>query len=361
MEEQVKKAETGVERAWPRVMAWVGGATAIIGLFASVGAGVTWFITHRALHTEKQTKLALAQTQAKQGDYQASILTYSDILKADPSDSTVLDQQLDTTMLWVENYRATESHSQNAADASAVELGNIFVILEAGLARTKGSRAADVEAHLGWAHWLNQHIAQREFGPAAEQNIRSALAADPQNVYANAMLGNLMLQNRGSLSQATHFLDIAVSTGKARPFVRTLEVGGLIYLDKPGARAEQVKVANDMRKSGEVLDESYKSRILSFCFDPIVTHHEELTESLSAVPPDDAWKTYLWLDDTPREGWDEKYQLMVHDFIQANLLEISGKREEALAKYRALLAELGNHGSSMENAVIAGIARLSHQ
>ncbi|HTW80109.1 MAG TPA: hypothetical protein VME23_11240 [Terracidiphilus sp.] len=360
MEEQVKKAETEVKRAWPQVMAWVGGITAIIGLFASLAGGVAWFVNHQKQHAETRAKLALAQTQAQQGEYQASVQTCADILKADPTDQSALNQQLNATMLWVENYSVADSDGKSLADVSAPELDQIFTILDAGLTRSKGSQAADIQAHLGFAHWLNQKIAEREFGPAAEQDLRAALATDPSNVYANAMMGNWMLQNRGNFSQAIHYLDSAVSTGKERPFVRTMQLGGLIDLDQPGARAEVVKVANNMRSSGEDLDAGIKKDILTFCFDPIITHREELTESLSAVPPDDAWKTYLWLDDTKKEGIDQKMQLQVRDFIQANLLEISGKRQESLAKFRALLQELVGNGSAMENPVRAAIARLSH-
>jgi tetratricopeptide (TPR) repeat protein len=360
MEEQLKKAELGVKKKWPLVMGWVGSATAIIGLFASIAGGVTWFVNHHKQKSARQAEIALAQAQEKQGDYQASVQTYADILKADPTDGSVLNQQLDATMLWVENFHIVVGEGQSATDLAAPQLDEIFSILDAGLTRTKGSQPADVQAHLGWAHWLNRHIAEREFGPAAEQDFRAALATDPSNVYANAMLGNWMLQNGGNFTEAIHFLDIAVAGGKARPYVRELQLGGLIYLDQPGARAEQVKVANDMRNSGEAIDEGDKRRILSFCFDPTVTDHGELVESLSAVPPDDAWKTYLWLDDTQQEGRDEKTQLMVRDFIQANLLEISGRRQESLAKYRLLLGELGNDGSTMEEPVRAAIARLSH-
>lgn len=360
MEEQVKKAEIGVKRAWPHVMAWVGGITAIIGLFASLAGGVAWFVNHHRHHAEIQAKLALAQAQATQGEYQASVQTCVDILKADPTDRSALNQQLDATMLWVENYHIVVSEGKSAADVSAPELEEIFAILEAGLTRTNGSQAADVQAHLGWAHWINQHIAEREFGPAAEQSLSAALVSDPSNVYANAMLGNWMLQNRGNFSEAVHFLDIAVSTGRERPLVRRLQLGGLIDLDKTGARAEAVKVANDMRNSGEHLDAESRKRVLTFCFDPIFTNHAELTESLSTVPPDEAWKTYLWLDDIQEDGLDEKARLWARDFIQANLLEVSGKRQESLVKYRALLQELGNNGSAMENSVRAAIARLSH-
>jgi len=361
MEEQIKQAETDIKRAWPRVMAWAGGISAIIGLFASIAGGVTWFINHHNRHSEQQAQLALAQTQAAQGDYQASIETYSDLLKADPSNISIVEKQLDTTMLWVENYLAPAGEGQNSADLSAVEIGNMIAILEAGLTRAKGSRAADIEAHLGWAHWLNQKIAAREFGNAAEQNMRAALASDPSNVYANAMLGNWTLQNGGDLTVAVRMFNTATATTKDRPLVRRMQFGGLVYLDKPGARAETVKVANDMRNSGEDLHAGFKRRIVGFCFDPVFVDQKALTESLSAVSPDQTWKTYLWLDVAPSDGPDIRTQRANHDFIQADLLEISGKTNEALEKYRALLGQLGSNGSPLERPLRAAIARLSRR
>jgi tetratricopeptide (TPR) repeat protein len=357
MGEEIKNLEQGAKKAWPVVMGWVGGITALIGLFATLGGGVTWLVNHHKAKTERQVKLALAETQASQQDYQAAVQTYGDLLKADPLDRPVLDLQLNTAMQWAENFHVTVREDQHAEDLAGPALDQIFAILEAGLTRTKGSQAADVQAHLGWAHWLNQHIAEREFGPAAEQNLRAALAADPSNVYANAMLGNWMLQNGGNFSEAIHHFDVAVSTGKARPLVRKMQIGGLLHLDEPGARAAQIKAANDMRKAGEPLDEAYKSRILSFCLDPLVTDHKELTESLSAVPPNEAWQTYLWLDDNTSEA--EVHNLN-HDFIHANLLEISGKREESLEKYRLLQQELKNSSGTMKDSVDAAVARLSH-
>ncbi len=234
-----------------------------------------------------------------------------------------------------------------------------MLILDAGLSRVAGPQAADVRAHIGWAHWLN-YIDKREFGPAAEQNLRAALAADPSNVYANAMLGNWMLQNGGSFNEAIQHLNAAVSTGKSRPFVRSLQLGGLRSLEVRGARAEIIKAVNDMRKVGEPLDEGLKSRVLGFCCDPVVTNHTELVESLSAVPADDAWQTYLWLDDQPQTEEDSKYQLRKHDFIAANILEISGNRGESLEKYRLLQQELKNQRGSMKNSVDEAVARLSH-
>ena len=356
MGDETQKAETGAKRAWPVIMSWVGGISALIGLFASIAGGVTWYRNHRDQHTELQGKMAVAQAQAKEGEYQASLESYADILKNDPLYRPALDQQLNTAMLWVEDFHVPAREDQNAAELAAPALDQIMATLDSGLTRSKGSQAADVQAHIGWAHWLNQHIAEREFGPATEQNLRAALAADPSNVYANAMLGNWMLQNGGSFTEAIQHFGTAESSGKARPFVRALELGGLIHLDKKGARAAVVKVANDMRKSDEPLVETFKTRIMGFCFDPVVTDHDELAESLVAVPADEAWQTYLWLDDNAEHL---QSHALVRDFIQANLLELSGKRPEALQQYRLLQPQLKNGSSSMKESVDAAIARLA--
>jgi len=259
-------------------------------------------------------------------------------------------------MQWDEDFRVFAREGQNSADPAAAALDQIMAILDSGLTRSTGSQAADVQAHIGWAHWLNQHIAEREFGTAAEQNFHAALNADPSNVYANAMLGNWMLQNGGNLADAMQHLNSAVATGKVRPYVRRLELGGLIYLDRMGSRSELVKAANDMRKSSEPLDDTTKARIVGFCFNPLVTDHEELSESLTAVAADEAWQTYLWLDNKPD---DQQGELLVHDFISANLLELSGKRRESLEKYRLLQLRLKDKSGTLKNSVDAAVARLT--
>lgn len=356
MDEEIQKIEQGAKREWPVVMGWVGGITALIGLFASLAGGVAWFVNHHKQNAETQAKMALAEAQAKQAEYQASLESDGDILKEDPLYRPALDQQLSTAMLWVEDFHISAQDDQNAADLAARALDQILPILDAGLTRSKGPTAADIEAHIGWAHWLNQHIAEREFGTAAEKDLRAALASDSSNVFANAMLGNWMLQNGGSFPEAIQHFDAAIATGKARPLVRKLQLGALIYLDQKGARAALLKAANDMRKSGEPLGDSAKRRILGFCFDPVVVDYGELEESLSAAPPDEIWKTYLWLDNMPE---DAQAQSEVNDFISANLLELAGKRKESLEKYRQLQKQLTSQPGSFKNSVDAAVARLS--
>jgi tetratricopeptide (TPR) repeat protein len=341
------------------ILSWVGGATAVLGLIGSLSGWFHTFDSHRTQRAELNAKMAVAQGQLKQGEYRASVRSYGDVLKTDPLYSPALEGQLDAAMLWVENFQVLGRDGEKAADAAGSLLDEMMPVLDAGLARSRGSRAADVQAHVGWAHWLNWHIAEREFGPSAVQNLRAAVERDKSNVYANAMLGNWMLQNNGNFQEAIGHLNTAAATGKARPLVREMQVGGLLHDEVRGARAELVKAVNDMRKNGEALNDGQKHRILGFCYDPGVTNSEELGESLSAVPADDAWKTYLWLDDSQDEDQTEKTRSLSRDFIYANLLEVSGKRTEALEKYRLLQRDPQIKHFSFKDRVDDAVKRLS--
>jgi tetratricopeptide (TPR) repeat protein len=362
MDEEVEKVEAEVKKEWPALISGVGGITALLGLVATMAGGVTWLVNHHKQSQERQAKMALAQAEADQGEYQAAVASYGEILKDDPTDEPALDAQLKTAEKWVEDFHVSAPEGQDTTVTAGAMLDQIMPVLDAGMARAGGAQAAasrtdnraDILAHIGWAHFLNQKIAEREFGSAAEDDLRAALKQDANDVYANAMLGNWLLETDGDFDEAMHDFNTAVATGQERPMVRTFELGGLRYLDRKGARAAQVRAANDMRKGGEPLGEDAKSRIVSFCFEPGVLERDELMESLTAVSPDEEWKTYLWLDDGPGSGQHQ----VAHDFIQANLLELSGDRGGALAKYRALQQGLKDEPGSLKEQVDAAVERL---
>ena len=346
--------EPRAKRAWAVIAAWIAGISAVLGFIGATTGFFGNIRDHFHHNAALDLQFATAQSQSRQGDYQAAVQTYADILKADPVSRPALDQQLQTTMLWVEHFHTYVKEGEDPAGMAGPQLDQIILILDAGLPRTKGTANADVEAHLGWAHWLNQHIAAREFGNTAEHDFRAALTTDPNNVYAHAMLGNWMMQNGGSFAEAVDHLHAAVATGKARPFVRALQIGGLGSSGQDGARAELVRTVNDMRKGNEPLSAEGKSRILGWCFTPEL-EPAELNAALTAAPSDEIWQTYLWLDAQPDE--EDAFQ---RDFIQASLTEISGNRAAALAQFRAVQQKLKAHPGSLQQKVNAAVARLSH-
>jgi tetratricopeptide (TPR) repeat protein len=361
MSNDVQQSEPRAGRAWTTILAWIGAVSAVLGFIGAVTGFFGNIQGHFHHNAQRDSQMAVAQSQSRQGDFQASVQSYADILKTEPLYRPALDQQLQATMLWVEDYHVYLKPGEDPGAAVAAQLDQIIAILDAALARTNGPPAADVQAHLGWAHWLNQHVAEREFPPnaAAERDYRAALSTDRANVYANAMLGNWITLNGGSLAEAIQHFNAAVTTGKARPFVRTLQLAGLRNRDEPGARAALMKAVNEMRKNGEPLDAEDRHRILGFCCDPTVSDHAELTESLSAVPADDAWQTFLWLDDQQNKGKDPKSQRLINNFIAADIAEISGDKQKSLDDYRALQKELKNQGSTLTDATDRAVARLS--
>ena len=220
-----------------KISGWVAAIAALIGLFASLFGGVQWIKDHWTQRSDIRTELAVAESQTKRGVYEMAVATYQDILKKDPQNQQAADGQVTATMRWVENFSVLTHEGENATDLASPKLDAIMPILDAGLARAEDGRAADILAHIGWVHWLNRHIAQREFGPAAEQSFRRALEIDPSNVYANAMLGNWLLQTNGSMPDAFRHFATAVQSGEERPWVRTMQLGGLIYNDAPQAQS----------------------------------------------------------------------------------------------------------------------------
>jgi hypothetical protein len=235
------------------------------------------------------------------------------------------------------NFHVLVPEGQKAEDLAGPPLARLKNVLEAGLSRAgdKTSRSADILAHLGWAHWLNQKIAFKEFD-GAEPLFRQALAIDPSNVFANAMIGNWLLQRHGDGAAAIREFQTALGTGKERPLVRAMQIGGLLHNDEPGMRAELVKALNDMRANSEPLDAGTRSRA-RYLYDVTLAEGTEFHDVLTAVPADQNWKTYLWLSPgTPADAGEQ----CKRDFIQASLAGLGGDRGAAANAFKALMLTL---------------------
>lgn len=302
-------------------------AAALLSLFAIVSRWIP-------RTSPADPRLATARTQTELGEHESAFRTYGDVLRSGKADTAVMDLQAAAAMAWLRDFRVTIAEGQKAQDVAGPPLAEIIAVLEAALSRTgdHGPLAGDVLAHLGWAHWLNQHIAYKEFGATAERLLRKSLTVDPGNVFAHAMLGNWLLQTHGDAAEAIQHFNAAEATKQQRPLLRQMQLGGMIYNHDPGIPAAVMRVMDHMRLNGESIPKSYRSRLMIY-FRP--GNNEELQEMLSAVPPQNAWATFLWLDD-PSTKRDDKYDAFRRDYIHARVLEVEGKTAEATA----LLTEL---------------------
>jgi tetratricopeptide (TPR) repeat protein len=336
---------------------WIAAAMIVaLSVFTAARMGLgPWHASHeRKLLIEQLLHTAAAQ--AEQTEYESAFESYQRILQLDPANQAAQDGQVDAAIRWLQNFHVLAPEGQKAEDIAAPQLAQLKGVLEAGLARTTGNdtRAADILAHLGWAHYMNEKITFKEFGNA-ERYFQQAVAIAPTNVYANAFLGNWLLQTRGDPAQALSHFHTAFATRQERSLVRSLQLGGLHYNEAPGLRGELLKALNEMRVNQEPLDRSLQSRLF-YLYDPTVSSAAELREVLTAVPLDDAWKTYLWLN--PESPGDST---VAHDFVQANLTEISGDRAKALAEFKALAVALRTQhfNGRIADYTAAAITRLS--
>lgn len=309
----------GAASARRRSLLILSAAVAFVLLFL---VSKSWFNSH----AEEQKRLKIitqlistSRTQAGLGEYESSYRSATQAAKVAPADTVALNEQVDAAMRWLENYSVLVPEGAKAEDVAVPQLAELMLVLDAGLARTtqKEPRSADILAHIGWAHWLNSHIAEKEFGPAAQQAFRQAIAVDPTNVYANAMLGNWLLQNQGSLAEASKRFSIALSTGRERPLVRTMQLGAMLYDDADGVSGQALKALNDMRKNNEPIADSYRTRFYSYLFSPY-SSPKLLSSVVSAIPKEEAWQTYLWLDTPPSR--DPAATKRNHDLMRAKLL-----------------------------------------
>jgi tetratricopeptide (TPR) repeat protein len=292
--------------------------------------------------------MASGAQQQRRGDNAAAFRSFKHAVELDPIDREAQASEAQAAMLWIETVH--ENDSQTFSEVA----NQVLPVLDAELVRAKGSQAGDLLAHIAWANSLKYRDGLLE-GIDVDGNLKAALAADPSNVYAHAMSGSWILSQGGDVKSAESHFSAALAAGRVRPYVRTLQVGALTEGDSAEKDAAALRVANDMRKSGEMLDPSLRHRIFRNTFEWPFPSRDRLTSSLSVLSPQDTEATYDWLNDRPADdvkSWSRA-------FIMANLSEVQGHRAEALAQYKALQQQLRNTNSSLVSDVNAAVVRLS--
>src|SRR5262249_55936453 len=156
----------------------------------------------------------------------------------DPIDRDAQTSEARAAMLWLETLRAQNLTFTDVAN-------QLLPVLDGALARAKGSAAGDLLAHIAWANFLKDRDAIRE---DVDASLKAAFAADPHNVYAHAMSGFLILWQGGEVKSAESQFAAALATGRARPYVRQLQVSALTNGESPEKDAAALRVANEMRK-----------------------------------------------------------------------------------------------------------------
>ncbi|HXA76313.1 MAG TPA: hypothetical protein VNV41_04205 [Candidatus Acidoferrales bacterium] len=332
---------------------WIGYLTAMFSLIATV-MGVAKYAFDRA-ETKKHLAALLAaeNEQQTEHDYQSAWETLAKAAQLDPRSVKVQAAQRNLAMAWLEDVHLHEN--QKFSDVTQ----QLEPVLTQAVAASKpGPEKADLRAHIGWAYFLESRDGRSDLDP--EVAYREAIAENPQNPYAEAMLGHWILwQNCGRIKEASEHFAAALSSQRQTDYVRLLELTALLNCHNDQADWEVIRVANAMRKEQRTVDQTERQQILSIYYGELVPETTATLEFINAVPPSEHVATFRWLfavldsDPDDADRWSRAY-------FRGTLEEAAEMRDDALSDYRSSLSHT-SRGTSLWQAANAGVKRLSKQ
>jgi hypothetical protein len=331
----------------PRIIKWVGSATAVL----SLGFGLQQVAQLVSEVRERQRKSAelhsIAKLQQESGDYQAAWTTYERALEAaEPGGQlakltgqlggerrVLREAQEDLATEWIANLSVNTSRGETFSGF----MEKLDPVLNRGVANSTGVRKADLLAHAGWATFLKWRDGKWNLNP--EQQYKHALQIDPRNPYAHAYLAHwqLFTRRKATMTEAkNHFVE-ALASGRARSRVRHFQLAAMRNLSSDG-EAEFIAVVNDMRKNKEPVDPrtrddlySIYSFACSLRYDP-----EKFARFSEAAPIGEQLATFQELFFGPDATDAAEWRHSGHETCLAQMLELAGEPEKALPVWRAL-------------------------
>jgi TIR domain len=317
------------------------GVAAVLALLllAVAGYGVSRHLQARA---DEQARLADGQRQVAMatgarelcdsGNHALALDQLSALAARSGVPAQVLDLREDCAMRWLRNMRATSG----AAGPSTFneQVAKAVPVLLEGLARSQGTRAADLRAHVGWGEFLRGLEGTQGLNP--QLHWKRALEDDAENPYAHAMWARQLLERGSGLEQAKGRFARALASGRNRTFVRSLQIGSTL-----GSRDElhpyALAVLDEMRRAKEPLETATRDRVNRYAFGTRMLDADYRRAVLAALPPDELLATFRWLfpgtalSDDRRPVW--RYNIAV---LQAH----AGDTAAARAGLQSLVNEL---------------------
>ena len=342
---------------------WIGGIITVISL---IGGTIT-LARHYSDWQEKRDTLAdlvgAADWLIKAQNYPQAWMIYNEAIKLDPVSTQTRLGQGQLAKVWLRNFKAKKDQLDNL-------LNDISITLYRSLRSDDSDETASTLAHAGWVQILR---VENRLPVTVDIDLLylQALSENPNDVYANAMYGYWILLKRGGttlekLKQAQSRFTIALATGDARSFVRRLQISSLRdYSFGQSDEIEQETLKIQLRIVHSMMNNAEKKFSLSRRLDILNTYGimgrgEHIESSLSALSPDEHLAVLDWL----MEGIDYKsrtgQERSLHQFnyLKARLTEASGKRDDALLQYKALL-RVKNAAKELNKLVDKGIKRLT--
>ena len=167
---------------------------------------------------------------------------------------SVRTAQEDLAMAWLQTWRPSDKPPAPLPET-------LVATLTAGEAAASGARKADLLAHLGWEAALRSGPGGEDTNDAtAESFFRQAVEADPSNPYAHAHWGYWLAWQQ-KLGEASSRFAAALASGRARPYVRAVQLAALLLHTTPAFGTAYIAAVADMVRNGEAVDAAVRDRV----------------------------------------------------------------------------------------------------
>ena len=354
----------------PRLSRAVVAAIAGVALLAVVLLGWRWQqsttaaeATARAAEQAEATRQArqqqvddlvrVADAQRERGQLSDALMTLERAVSLDADTSRAKALEEDVAMQWIRSL-AVES-GQRFADAMKTPLA----VLDRAAPFASGPRQGDLLAHLGWATYLRWRDGERSLDPPA--TYRKALAVDPTNPYANAMLGHWTISHDdrpNDLEQARRLFRTAIDSGRATDVVRGLQLSALRNVGSVDNRLETIRVIDEMRRRDERLRPRDVSDAWSIYYFALSDSGALTSAALLAVlPPTEHLLTLRWAFDEYARS--EQSRLLQMRYYTARLRAEAGDVMAARDALQALRTDLDSSPGSLRDAVDRALKALA--
>jgi tetratricopeptide (TPR) repeat protein len=324
---------------------WVVAVVALVSLLLVLNQASNVFTEIRDRQRQIGELQAAADQQRRAGDFPAAWASLKSALTATDQGSylatlagppraerlAVQTAQEDLAMAWLQ--RASVPQDRTFPDL----VQPLMPVIARGIATAGGRRKADLLAHAGWAYFLkSKDGTEGSDHTDPESFYRQALDADPTNPYAHAHWGHWKAWTRRPLAEATAQFDAALASGRARPYVRGVQLAALRLMDIPAAEAAFLGAVTDMVKNQEPVDAPVR-RDLYGLFSRAFDDDARFARLAAAVPPAAQIAAlralFFDVDLSPSRA-------PLRDGYLARLQEAAGDAPAALETWRSIVAAL---------------------
>jgi len=249
-------------------------------------------------------------------------------------------------MQWLRNVHVAE----NRKFSDYVD--RLLPVLDRGAAATQGIARADRVAHIGWGYYLKLRDGPATLDPPAQYKL--ALQADGDNPYAHAFWGHWMVWQREPLADAMAHFNAAAGNPGTLAYVRTLEIAALRSRTDNPARAQLLRVVDQMWRNGETVSAGARNDAFSI-YNSIVLDGKPERDFTDALPADEH---IALIDEIVSDPDIEPWRTKIARAAQALFHEQAGESGAALAIWRVLRANLDTREMTLRSRVDAAIKRL---